>query len=248
MSQTVAQFIAHCRSQIGVKENPPNSNDTPYGVQFGWNGVAWCSIFAWCMYTDSGIALPVKSASVVEVYQWAEQHGYARPSTEAVAGDVICRTWTGKQIGQPGFDANQTHMQIMLGKQGNTLDLIGGNQSDPSGGIVSYDSETAGDATILGSIAWTRLFTSPVASPPVTHSPTPPAPPSNHPTYPLLYEGCPETSQTIPLIKSVQTKTGCTADGDFGPITKAHVETFQSNHHLSVDGVVGPQTYSALGM
>jgi peptidoglycan hydrolase-like protein with peptidoglycan-binding domain len=35
-------------------------------------------------------------------------------------------------------------------------------------------------------------------------------------------------------------------DGDFGPLTKAQVEQFQGNHGLSVDGIVGPQTWPAL--
>lgn len=37
-----------------------------------------------------------------------------------------------------------------------------------------------------------------------------------------------------------------TVDGDFGPQTVSKVKSFQSAHHLSVDGVVGVQTWSAL--
>ena len=35
-------------------------------------------------------------------------------------------------------------------------------------------------------------------------------------------------------------------DGDFGPITKTAVEQFQQ-YNLTVDGIVGPQTWAALG-
>lgn len=35
-------------------------------------------------------------------------------------------------------------------------------------------------------------------------------------------------------------------DGHFGPNTFATVECFQRYHHLSVDGIVGPQTWNAL--
>ncbi len=36
-------------------------------------------------------------------------------------------------------------------------------------------------------------------------------------------------------------------DGIFGSVTKTGVEEFQSGDHLTVDGIVGPQTWGALG-
>ncbi len=35
--------------EVGYKENPPNSNNSKYGIWFGLNKVAWCGLFAsWC--------------------------------------------------------------------------------------------------------------------------------------------------------------------------------------------------------
>jgi peptidoglycan hydrolase-like protein with peptidoglycan-binding domain len=45
----------------------------------------------------------------------------------------------------------------------------------------------------------------------------------------------------------VQRKTGAAPDGVFGPVTQAHVISFQSQHGLTADGVVGPVTAQALG-
>ncbi len=36
-------------------------------------------------------------------------------------------------------------------------------------------------------------------------------------------------------------------DGIFGPVTKTAVEQFQRDSHLTVDGIVGPATWAALG-
>jgi len=47
---TADQALDVARSQIGVAESPRGSNRTPYGTWFGFNGVAWCSIFvAWVL-------------------------------------------------------------------------------------------------------------------------------------------------------------------------------------------------------
>src|SRR3989344_1472777 len=46
-------------------------------------------------------------------------------------------------------------------------------------------------------------------------------------------------------VQCVQTKVGATADGSFGPLTKAAVMAWQAGHGLSADGVVGPLTAAA---
>jgi hypothetical protein len=48
-------------------------------------------------------------------------------------------------------------------------------------------------------------------------------------------------------VQCLQTKLGITADGSFGPKTKAAVVAFQASHGLTADGVVGPKTSAALG-
>lgn len=49
-------------------------------------------------------------------------------------------------------------------------------------------------------------------------------------------------------VAPVQRKLGVAVDGEYGPITRRAVKRFQASHGLTVDGVVGPETLSALGI
>ncbi|HET6549816.1 MAG TPA: peptidoglycan-binding protein [Solirubrobacter sp.] len=49
-------------------------------------------------------------------------------------------------------------------------------------------------------------------------------------------------------VAAVQRALGIPADGEFGPVTRRAVRTFQAAHGLEVDGVVGPITSGALGL
>jgi hypothetical protein len=51
---------------------------------------------------------------------------------------------------------------------------------------------------------------------------------------------------TGPQVVSLQQALGITADGKFGPMTKASVMAYQSSHGLTADGVVGPMTGASL--
>jgi len=47
------------RSEIGYKENPPNSNGSKFGDWYGLNYQPWCAMFvSYCFY-NAGLALPI---------------------------------------------------------------------------------------------------------------------------------------------------------------------------------------------
>jgi peptidoglycan hydrolase-like protein with peptidoglycan-binding domain len=62
--------------------------------------------------------------------------------------------------------------------------------------------------------------------------------------------GAPQASgvQSADTVRSLQQKLGVSADGVYGPKTRAAVKRFQRAHGLTADGVVGPATWSALGV
>ena len=65
-------------------------------------------------------------------------------------------------------------------------------------------------------------------------------------TWPLEQEG--STGEDVKTVQYLVTAQGHSTgvDGDFGPLTKAAVEAFQSSPGLGVDGIVGPQTWPEL--
>jgi hypothetical protein len=54
--------------------------------------------------------------------------------------------------------------------------------------------------------------------------------------------------QSTDSVRALQKKLGLSADGVYGPKTRAAVKRFQRAHGLAVDGVAGPQTLAELGL
>lgn len=49
-------------------------------------------------------------------------------------------------------------------------------------------------------------------------------------------------------VKRLQERLGVGADGDFGPGTEKAVREFQKENGLAVDGIAGPDTFTAMGL
>jgi peptidoglycan hydrolase-like protein with peptidoglycan-binding domain len=54
-------------------------------------------------------------------------------------------------------------------------------------------------------------------------------------------------TEVVSDVRTVQSALKVSVDGDFGPETEHAIRSFQKEHGLHVDGIVGPQTWSALG-
>jgi Putative peptidoglycan binding domain len=65
-------------------------------------------------------------------------------------------------------------------------------------------------------------------------------------TWPTVQQGA--TGERVKSIQYLlnQRGAGLAVDGDFGPATNSAVRSFQSSHGLTMDGVVGPNTWGAL--
>jgi hypothetical protein len=62
--------------------------------------------------------------------------------------------------------------------------------------------------------------------------------------------GAPQASgvPSADTVRALQQKLGVSADGIYGPKTRAAVKRFQRTHGLAADGVAGPRTLAALGV
>jgi hypothetical protein len=72
--------------------------------------------------------------------------------------------------------------------------------------------------------------------------------PAPVPDWPLVQQG--NTGESVRTVQYLLNQAGAAinVDGDFGPATLAAVKSFQSGHSLSVDGIVGGNTWSALAV
>lgn len=253
MTQAIRHFRQHVQAQLGESEHPLGSNHQKYGAAFGWNDVSWCVEFGYEMYEDCGVELPIKTASCVVMYDESAKDGLVYASTNCVVGDSIIRTWEHKD--RAHLDPAKTHFQVVVGTHRvngvKFLDLIGGNQGP---GIVSRDTVRAGDVSILGGLAFHKLFDAPQKHRKDDNS-RQELPAAKSHKYPkaLLSLG----SQG-PLVRHLQHKLqhkgfyrDHKVDGLFGRNTLAAVIAFQKHHwphnRHEWDGVVGPKTYRALG-
>ena len=107
---------------IGYHEDPPYSNSTRFGVQYGWNRVAWCGIFESCMFADTGWK-KFHFASVELIYLNARAGNFGMRLVQTPqTGDVICYSLHDKTFAHTAFFG---HWVV----QGKTFMDLGGNTS-----------------------------------------------------------------------------------------------------------------------
>jgi len=108
-------------------------NDTEFGRQFGENGVAWCAIFDWCMYSNVGLANVVpKTDNVGTFSSWAQKHGQ----------------WSEfPSIGAWVNFSNGGHTELVIGFDQNNVITKGGNSlqsgavdNGQGNGVFSHNS------------------------------------------------------------------------------------------------------------
>lgn len=126
-----------------------------------------------------------------------------------------------------------SYVRLAQGQLGVAADGVFGPITE---GAVTRFQSTHGLAVdgVIGPVTWAALARSAPAAPTSGASTVS--------THPLLRYG-----DSGSAVATAQRHLGITADGAFGPVTRAAVRAFQSAHGLAIDGVIGAHTWAALG-
>ena len=243
----------------------------PGGLRLSYDD-PWCAAFVSAVGEQCGLGRIVfphcNCQAMIALYKTAgrwEEQDFAVPKI----GDIIFYDWDDDGAGDCVGTAD--HVGIVTAVDGDLLTVVEGNRSD----AVSERKLYAGARFIRGygqpdyaSLATDDPApTSSAPSDPVGHceegearrgNPSSPHPPSsrisnlktqNSLAIPTLRRG--DSGETVRALQLLLIGRGYRcgpggADGDFGPATQGAAEGFQRGHRLSVDGIVGPATWSAL--
>lgn len=98
MTTVRARALANATRNLGVHEDPPNTNHGPKIDAWGKacigvpGGFPWCASFMWNMFKLAGYTVDAKHRALVQSWvEWAREKGFVvrRP----FRGDVVCYDW-----------------------------------------------------------------------------------------------------------------------------------------------------------
>jgi hypothetical protein len=225
---TADQVLRRARTQLGVAESPAGSNQVLYADWYGLKG-PWCAMFvSWCTFLE-GLPLAASTrkgfAYTPAGAQWFKRQG--RWSERPAPGHVVFYDFPGddiRRISHVGLVESVEDDGTIVVIEGNT-DERGGR----TGGKVMRRRRRSG---IVGYGVPAYDTESGPGVPPLAS---------------LLRVG--SISKDVRLLQARLGQwgaVGLAVDGEFGPLTEQAVRTFQAGHGLEVDGVVGPETWTAL--
>lgn len=229
---SAAALMRTAASQIGETEHPPRSNHTKYWAAMypAFQGAAWCLCWVqWCL-KQNGSVLPCPARfSCGSAEAWARAHGKWLPKTATVrAGDIVI--YGNSRAQHVGFVEKSLPGGRIQTIEGNTSPTAAGSQNNGGGVYRKVRSRS----WVRGFI---RLDMGGTHVPPVA---------ANHPFTTTTRRGDHGAVVMAVQARLIHYGAKITADGSFGPATEGAVKAFQRTHHLTVDGVVGRNTWAAL--
>ena len=135
---TASQIINKAKSYVGVKENPPYSNNVIfntdyYGHPVNGSAYSWCCTFVWDIFRMCGASDLFyggqKTASCTTVLNWAKNNGMIVNNSSGRKGDLILFDWDSSgDADHIGFIVEKNSDGSYTTVEGNTS--LNGSQSD----------------------------------------------------------------------------------------------------------------------
>lgn len=130
----ISSIIKQAQAEVGIKEEPANSNNVKYNTWFYGKPVSgsaypWCCAFVTWLFRDSQ-SLCKKTASCVNLLSWFEANGQLVKTPQA--GDIIFFKYARN-------NSRTNHVGIVESVLGSTINTIEGNTSvtsNDNGGSV----------------------------------------------------------------------------------------------------------------
>lgn len=220
------------RSQLGVHEDPPGSNQVLYATWAGIPGLAWCAaFFCWVLDQAGALDVPrfVNCAAGLQAYS-----DRGRAGSEPRIGAAVFFQW-------PGW-TRACHIGVVEAIRPDGEVTIEGNTDAAGGRTGGKVMRQVRRANIVG-------YGYPVYDELAPATPIAPAVPVTIAARPMVRQGSrgPAVAELQQKLNAMAGGAGLATDGIFGPRTAEAVRGFQRFHGLAVDGIVGPRTWGALG-
>lgn len=125
---TAKQIIDRAKSQIGVTEYPPDSNNVIYNTWYYGHPVSgpypWCAVFiSWLFKAEQSLC--IKTASCVQMLEWFEKRGQLVKIPQP--GDIVFFKYSTN-------NRRTNHVGLVVSYDGKVINTIEGNTSSSSKG------------------------------------------------------------------------------------------------------------------
>ena len=235
--EKIEHLMDIAKSCIGIKEDPPGSNNVKfntwyYGREVSGDSYPWCAVFCNWVFNEAGLSEYFyggnKTASCTTLRNFHKN----RIVTDSFKyGDLIFFNF--KNTTLDPLNSTCYHMGFFSSQTATTITTIDGNTSNTSednGGTVMKKTRMK-DCVVCGIRLIGDLEN-------VKYQ---------NCTLPIIRNG-----YSMPAVTAIQAALNAlgykcgTVDGIFGPNTEAGVKAFQKANDLYVDGQVGKDTYKKI--